>query len=202
MSSHDVGIEATVELPGLHITVSGVPSKVADFVRFVSTYSERPGRSPSPSTGSFELLSEEPSADPISLGRTGLETRDQIASTFSDCPPRFLALSGRLSGATLGGRGRILRAWTAGQWARAVLSSRVFTPNRTPTLDLRARFYAVARADSVECPVVFRSSASYWRAIGSLENSSSVSLSFPSELESRVYLVSAGFSEDSIQFLP
>ena len=128
MSSHDVGIEATVDLPGLHITVSGVPSKVADFVRFVSTYSERPGRSPSPSTGSFELLSEEPSADPISLGRTGLETRDQIASTFSDCPPRFLALSGRLSGATLGGRGRILRAWTAGQWARAVLSSRVFTP--------------------------------------------------------------------------
>ena len=202
MSSHDGDIEVSVDLPGLRVTVTGIPSKVADFVQFVSTYSARLGRSPSPSTGSFELLSEAAPSAPAPSGRLGLETRDQISATFVDCPARFLALSGRLSGASLGGVGRVERAWTAGQWARAVLASRIHPPNRTPPLVLRSRFYAVARADTVDCPVVFRSSASYWRAIGSLENSTSVSQSFPSEAEAKIYLVSAGFAEDSIQFLP
>ena len=201
MSSHGAAIEASVDLPGLHITVSGAPSKVADFIQFVSTYRSQ-GLSPSPSSGSFDLVSEPSAAAPAPGRRIGLETRDQIASPFAACPAQYFALSGRLSGSSLGGRGRVQRAWTAGLWARAVLDSRIHSPNRTPPLDLRSRFYAVARADSVDCPVVFRSSSSYWRAIGSLENSSSVSQSFPSEAEAKIYLVAAGFPEESIQFLP
>eukprot|EP00435_Cladocopium_sp_Y103_P021640 s1714_g5.t1 len=158
--------------------------------------------SPTPSVGSFEVLSEPPAAPSVAPSRGGLETRDQILASFAACPPRLLALGNKLFGANLSGRDRADRAWVAGQWARAVLDSRVHSPNRTPPLDLRSRFYAVARADSVDCPVVFRSSSSYWRAIGSLEGSSSVSQSFPSESEARIYLLAAGFSEDSIQFLP
>eukprot|EP00435_Cladocopium_sp_Y103_P051921 s818_g16.t1 len=107
-----------------------------------------------------------------------------------------------LVGASISGRDRAVRAWTAGLWAQAVLSSRVHSPNRTPPLDLRSRFYAIARADNLDCPVIFKSSASYWGAIGTPEGSNSVSQSFPSEAEARIYLIAAGFAEDGIQVLP
>jgi len=58
---------------------------------------------------------------------------------------------------------------------------------------LRSRFYAVARADNLECPVVFKSLASYRRGVGNLEGGSSVSQSFPSEAEAKIYLLAAGF---------
>ena len=148
-------------------------------------------------------MSEAPSV-PASGSRVGLglETRDQIASTFARCPDRHLAVGVRLIGSSLSGRDRVCRAWTAGLWAKAVLDSRVHSPNRTPPIDLRSRFYAVVRADGVDCPVVFKSSSSYWRAIGSLDNSTSISQSFPSEAESRVYLQAAGFLEADIRVLP
>lgn len=202
-SSHGEGIEVSVDLPGLHVVISGSSRRVADFVQFVSTFpAERP-RSPAPSVGSFELLSEvpEPSTMPSRVG-LGLETRDQILDSFPACPPRFLALGNKLSGASLSGRDRASRAWVAGLWAKAVVDSRVHSPNRTPPLDLRLRYYAVVRADGVSCPVVFRSSSSYWAALGTLEGSSSVSQSFPSETEAKIYLQAAGFDEDSISFLP
>lgn len=200
MSSHDDVIEATVELPGLRVSVSGTPAKVADFVRFAASYGPDRARSPDPSVGSFELLSEA-SGLPAS-SRPGLESRDQISASFPPCPVHHLAGSTRLTGASISGRARVLRAWTAGLWAKAVLEGRVPTPNRTPPLDLRSRFYAVARADRVDCPVIYRSSASYWRAIGSLESSDSISQSFPSEAEAKVYLCAAGFSEDTHSVLP
>ena len=201
MSSHDDVIEASVELPGLRVSVSGSPAKVADFVRFAASYTADRARSPDPSVGSFELLSEA-SGLPASSSRPGLESRDQISASFPPCPVHLLAGASRLTGASISGRARLLRAWTAGLWARAVLEGRAFTPNRTPPLDLRSRFYAVARADRVDVPVIFRSSASYWRAIGSLESGDSVSQSFPSEAEAKVYLCAAGFSEDTHSILP
>lgn len=122
--------------------------------------------------------------------------------------PLWVALSAlwplgvRLTGSALSGRERASRAWVAGQWAKAVLDSRIHSQNRTPPLDLRSRFYAIARADGVDCPVVYRSSASYCRAIGSLEGSDSVSQSFPCEAETMIYLVAAGFQEGDIRLLP
>ena len=53
MSSHDDVIEASVELPGLRVSVSGSPAKVADFVRFAASYTADRARSPDPSVGSF-----------------------------------------------------------------------------------------------------------------------------------------------------
>ena len=201
-SSHGEGVEISVDLPGLHLVISGSPRRVGEFVRFAHTFPAPRARSPTASAGSFELLSEAPDqSPPPSRVGFGLESRDQISAGFAPCPARLLALGNKLSGASLSGRDRACRAWTAGLWAKAVLDSRVHSPNRTPPLDLRSRFYSVARADGVSCPVIFRSSASYWRALGSLEGSS-VSQCFPSESEARIYLQAAGFADEAIEVLP
>ena len=76
------------------------------------------------------------------------------------------------------------RAWKAGQWAKAVEFGRIRSPNRTPQLDLRPRFFAVVRARGVTTPTLCRSSGTYWGIVGDLSSSSSISHGFPSELES------------------
>lgn len=77
------------------------------------------------------------------------------------------------------------------------------SPCRTPPIDLRSRCYAVVRAESLDSPVIFKSSASYWRAIGLFgDHNTSVSQSFPSESEAKVYILAAGFREEDIQVLP
>ena len=79
-----------------------------------------------------------------------------------------------------------------------VLARRVGSPCRTPTIDLRPRFYAVVSAPGLEGPTIFKSSTSYWKLIKSLQDSPSISHSFPSELEARVYLEAAGFRDPII----
>ena len=54
------------------------------------------------------------------------------------------------------------------------------------------------RAPGLDRATVFRSSASYWNCIGSLEGSSSISQAFPSELEAKIYLELAGETEIDI----
>eukprot|EP00435_Cladocopium_sp_Y103_P039837 s2497_g10.t1 len=159
------------------------------------------GRGPSPSTErSFELVSE---SSEVVTGRRP-EHRSQIAASFDTCPGRLLDLAsrfpgGRNSSCSISAEGRIERAWVAGQWARAVLGGRIGSPNRTPAIELRSRFYAVARCDNLDKPTIFKPSQSYWRAIGSLQSSSSVSQSFPSELEARIYLESAGLVDFEVK---
>ena len=121
-------------------------------------------------------------------------------SSFSACPSHLRALGSKLVGASLSGAGRIDRAWTAGRWARAVSDSRVHSPNRTPPLDLRSRFYSVVRADGLDRPTIFCSPTSYRRAIGSLENSSSISQSFRASPVSQ--FLAAGFAESETKVLP
>ena len=78
----------------------------------------------------------------------------------------------------------------------SVREARVGSPNRTPSIDLRPRFYAVLRAEGLEVPTIFRSSGGYWRCIGgALETSSSISHSFPSEQEAKIYLRAAGVTD-------
>eukprot|EP00435_Cladocopium_sp_Y103_P060971 s1879_g22.t1 len=161
------------------------------------------GRGPSPSESdrSFEVVSSAPPSEPG--GGRAPEHRSQILASFERCPGRLLDLASRFPGGRhstccLSSEERIQRAWVAGQWASAVISGRVGSPNRTPPIDLRSRFYAVARCEGLG-PTIFKSSQSYWRAIGSLEQSNSVSQSFPSELEARVYLEAAGFRDVEIK---
>ena len=83
------------------------------------------------------------------------------------------------------------------------LDQRVHSPNRAPPFNLRSRFYAVVRAAGEHDPTIFKSSSSYWRAIGSLEGSDSISQAFPSEPEGEIYLQSAGFlGRKSVRVLP
>lgn len=124
-----------------------------------------------------------------------------LLPVFVPCPGRLLDSASKLSGPVSSAEGRIRRAWEAGQWARAVLAERIGSPNRTPPLEIRSRFYAVAKADGLLHPNIFKSSGSYFRAVGNLVESSSVSQAFPSELEARIYLEAAGF-HSSIEVRP
>ena len=201
-SNHDEPIELSLEVGGLQVKVSGPSSVAAEFVCFVSDFRPR-AASPASSLGSFTRVSvgSAPESRPPAVSQTR-ETREQIASTFDPCPPDIRALGCRLQGSDRDCIGRINRAWTAGQWAKAVIAERVFSPNRTPPLDLRSRYYAVAKCDGLSKPTIYRSSTSYWRQIGTLEGSTSVSQSFPSETEARIYLRSAGFADGDIDVLP
>ena len=194
----DGEVKLHIQLPGgLLVDIRapvGSSGLAADLLRHIASY--EPPASGGVSEASFELVSEVGSVRRPAPSR--LETRDSILRSFPSCPERLFRESSRLCGSAVSGRDRIQRAWTAGSWAAAVLASRVSSPNRTPTLDLRSRFYAVASAPGLDTATIFKSAASYWKIIGDLENSSSISQSFPSELEARVYLEAAGFSDPRI----
>ena len=200
--SHDgETIELSFSYDGLDITVRGSPRKASRFLASVTSGSlaGRPA-SPSPTLGSFERVGSVV-GDPVVSVPPRVESRDAIAAGFVPCPGRLLDSASKLSGPVSSAEGRIRRAWEAGQWARAVLAERIGSPNRTPPLEIRSRFYAVAKADGLLHPTIFKSSGSYFRAVGNLVESSSVSQAFPSELEARIYLEAAGF-HSSIEVRP
>ena len=166
-------LELTCHFRDLHITIAGPPDRATEALQL-----------------SFDLLSEAPSvaAPPRGLG---LETRDQIAATFSPCPEQYLRLGASLSGSPLSGVERIKRAWLAGNWAKAVLDSRVASPCRTPQLDIRPRVYAILRSDRTSQPTLCKSAGTYWSLVGNLEESNSISHAFPSESEAKIYFAGA-----------
>ena len=94
---------------------------------------------------------------------------------------------------------RIRRAFLAGQWAGAVLAGRAGSPNRSEQLALRPRIYVVLRAAGLAAPTVVGTSAEYFRIVGNLQDSDSVSHSFPSETEAKAYCEGAGFDFASLQ---
>ena len=189
--------EITVRFRGLVVSVSGPPSQASQLVEDLAHLAAR-RRPPSParSTGSFSAVSSVPGT-PTTTARRG-ETREDIARSFQDCPQHLLYQASRLGGDLDSARHRVRRAWTAGQWAGAVLSNRVGSPNRTEQIRERPRVYVVLRAEGLPAPACFSSSAAYWNCVGSLRNSSSLSHSFPSETEARTYCEGAGVAYPGI----
>ena len=186
-------LELTCHFRDLHITIAGPPDRATEALQVLSRHFA--SGSSQPPTGaisesSFDLLSEAASvaAPPRGLG---LETRDQIAATFPPCPDQYLRLGASLSGSRLGGVERIKRAWLAGNWAKAVLDSRVASPCRTPQLDIRPRVYAILRSERTSQPTLCKSAGTYWSLVGSLEESNSISHAFPSESEAKIYFAGA-----------
>ena len=184
-------IEITCAFRDLRVTIVGPAQQATDLLRILSTASTATGsaRSPSPTAtdGSFDLVQAEVSNFVVP------ETREQILASFEECPASLLASGRRLVGASTSGDSRVQRAWIAGKWAGAVEAGRIATPNRSPQLDLRNRFYAVVSCPGLSGPTIFKSAHSYWRAIGTtLANSPSISHAFPSELEAKIYLQAAG----------
>ena len=127
-------------------------------------------------------------------GQGGQETRAQILASFPPLPDHLRVLCEALTLSAGPTELRAQRAWTAGCWARAVLDSRVRTPNRTPPIQLAPRIYVVLRAPGLHCPAYFRSRRDYFAAIGSFEGRDSVSHAWPSEAEARVYVEAAGLA--------
>ena len=148
--------------------------------------------SPQPSDLSFDLVSHQSETVPLRPTARRSETRAEIEASFESCPSYFLDSAKKLSGSSCSGEERVRRAWKAGQWAKAVAAGRCPSPNRTPQLDLRPRFYAVLRASGVSLPTLCRSAGTYWGIIGDLTTSSSITHGFPSELESKIYFAGAG----------
>ena len=199
-ASHDGDIiELSCRLRGLEITIKGPSAEATSFLASITSGSLA-GRSasPSPTTGSFELVSS-PSASQSQHPRgRRLETRDEILASFGSCPHRLLSSASRLGGSQSEAEARVRRAWLAGKWAKATIEKRTPSPNRSDPIDLRSRFYAVAFCESLDGPVIFRSSGSYWSALGSFAEgqagATAVSHSFPSELEAKIYLEAAGLA--------
>ena len=183
-------IELSITLAGgLRVTILAPAASAAAATRlFNHVAAFQDGPEPS----EFELVSSPPVSPRQPVPAPYSETRDQVRQSLHPCPSSLLGLGVRLCGSALSGRARVERAWLCGQWAGAVQSQRIHSLDRTPTIDLRSRFYAVLQASGLSRPTVFRSSAGYWACIGSLETSSSISQSFPSEAEARIYLQGAG----------
>eukprot|EP00435_Cladocopium_sp_Y103_P023879 s334_g5.t2 len=185
-------IELSCKLGELSITVRGPAELAANFIKDITKRelpsSSSPLRRP-PSEGSFDLVSE---PGPSARSRSVLETRDQIAASFAECPPYLQKEGAKLVGSATPGSERAKRAWLAGQWASAVVSGRIHSPNRSTQLDLRPRYYVVLSATGLAKPTIFKSARSYWSVVGELSTSSSVSHAFPSEQEAKIYLAGAG----------
>ena len=192
-SDHDV-VDISIRLRGLQISVSGPAAQATRFVTEITEASQAQSEAGTPA--SFSVLGSEGGSG----RRSRPETRAEIEASFrSSCPGYLLDSTSRLAGTVESSERRIRRAYRAGQWARAVLSGRVGSPNRSEQLPLRPRFYVILRADSISTPTVVTTSAAYRGIVGDLRNSSSLSHSFPSETEARAYCEGAEVEFPSVQ---
>ena len=189
-------VELSLQLSGLSITVRGSPSRAAEFVRGLS---DQPS-SPAAHHGYPASQRGSPAPSVASWVTSSIETRCSIAAEFPACPAHWIGLaSSRLSGSRLIGAERAKRAWLAGCWARAVIDSRVGSPNRSPVLELPNRCWCVLSCQGLTCPRVFTTSRQFFAAVGQVEGSTTVCHGFPSETESRIYFEAAGFEYPSSQ---
>ena len=183
--------DTTFHLRDLVITVSGPASQASQFVADCSTRR-------SCSASSRGLPSSSPPFVASEETVHGGETRAEIEASFRACPQHCLDLASRLSGSIEFSRKRIHRAWRAGQWAGAVLQGRVGSPNRSEQLPLQPRVRVVLRSSSSQAPACFRSSSSYWAYLGGTHGTS-ISHSFPSETEARIYCQGADIEFPEVQ---
>ena len=119
----------------------------------------------------------------------------EVAAELSQAPDFCLALCSRLAlGSQPAIQRRAQRAWEAGLWAKATLEGRVQKPRPSPKLDLKPEVYIIVRAPGLDHPVRVSTAAEYFRIIPSFRNSNSISHSFPSIAEARVYCAAIGIA--------
>lgn len=192
-------LELTCNLGALSISIRGPQDQASDLLQYITRRGTSSAASSQGSVASYSVVGGGPTRTTSAPPLAGHQTRDQIQASFDPCPQVWLD-SARVLQGPHSSDSRARRAWTAGQWARAVRQGRVSTPNRTPPIDLRSRVYAVVYCSGLDLPTIFNSSASYWRAIGGdLSRSDSISQGFPSQTEARIYFSGAGVVDFEIK---
>ena len=76
-------------------------------------------------------------------------------------------------------------------WAKAVLEGKVAKPRPTVKLDIQPTVYVVLRGPGITQPVVAFSSADYYKLLPRFTEGS-LSHSFPSKSEAKIYILAAG----------
>ena len=120
--------------------------------------------------------------------RGRVSSRDDVLSSFPPLPDRWASQASALHSTSVSGLGRITRAWVAGNWAKATLEGRVPSPVHTPVLQsftlCSEHLVLTDRPSLAPLPRTLISSGPFGQG--------TVSRSFPSLLEVRVYCDPAG----------
>ena len=126
---------------------------------------------------------------------SGLSTNqayELVASRIPPVPDHCIELCSRLGGTVQDVRDRADRAWIAGCWARAALDGEVPKPRPTGKLPtyLKPQVYIILKAKSIAAPTRVACAADYFKLVPRFEDS--ISHSFPSLAEGKVYCIGAG----------
>ena len=188
---HDV-VELALDFADLSISIRGPPASASAFVRNLGSPAGSTAAVPrSPGSHSSPSLIPSASGSQAQASVLPLDSRSGLAASFPDCPHRWLRLSSRLGASNLSSEARIIRAWTAGCWAKAVVEERIGSPNRSTACSLSNRYWAVVRCEGLRTPRIFTSSRRFFPAVGEIEGSSTICHAFASETEAAVYLDAA-----------
>ena len=123
---------------------------------------------------------------------TNFSSYHDVEKSIPPLPDHCVDLCGRLGGTIEDVKSRATRAWIAGCWAKATLEGKIPKPRPTPKIALQATTYIILKGPGVQRPTRVSSAAEYFKLLPRFENS--VSHSFPSQAEARVYCLAAGIS--------
>ena len=133
----------------------------------------------------------EPARPPSAGSGHRYKSYDEVARSLTGAPPAAFEYSNRLSGSDTFIKQRVQRAWEAGLWAKAVLVGDLPKPRPTPPVSLRPTVYIVLRGPGVREPVAVGSAAEYYQILPRF-TPDSLSHSFPSLSEAKIYCLAAG----------
>lgn len=151
----------------------------------------------------WDIVSEAPasradSAPAVDLASGSVRASDPYSAVARSIPPipQFAVdLCSRLGSSA---RARAVRAWEAGHCAKATLEGRIPKPRPTEKLRLQATVYIIVRGHGIEQPTVVFSGSEYFRLCPEFDDYS-ISHSFPSQAEGRVYCLALGIDFPSSQ---
>ena len=123
---------------------------------------------------------------------TNFSSYHDVEKSIPPLPDHCVDLCGRLGGTIEDVKSRATRAWIAGCWAKATLEGKIPKPRPTPKIALQATTYIILKGPGAQRPTRVSSAAEYFKLLPRFENS--VSHSFPSQAEARVYCLAAGIS--------
>eukprot|EP00435_Cladocopium_sp_Y103_P072211 s47_g39.t1 len=183
-------------MSGLAILIAAIRSAVSALRYTATALEEAVDRAeslsgPAPSEVSdWDYIPSDPTAGSSPAASCGY---NDVAKFITAVPQGALDLCSKLGGSEEDRRARAQRAWEAGKWARATIEGKVPTPRPSTKLPQKPTVYIILKAPNVRGPVRVATAAEYFKLIPSFDGNS-VSHSFPSQAEARIYCIAAGFA--------